>query len=250
MATQYNRITRVSGFNQPLQQVAPLVIYAFRDPTANDFAQQAQIWQNQATAGAFKLWIFNGSNNGQAIWLLLGAGSAGDFSSLTVTPGPISLTGTTNINTAGAAVTNIGVGGTGAVNIGNTTGNTHVTGTITSSAGITATTGNTVATAGNISTTAGSISSHTTLTAGTGITATTGAITATAGAVIAGTILTSEGDAAGTASTNSLSNVVATAAGGGTVTFGANGAGNITQTGWMKMYAGVTAVYIPYFAAI
>lgn len=52
------------------------------------------------------------------------------------------IVGTTNINVSGAAVTTIGTGGTGAVNIGNATGNTSITGTLLTSAGITATTGN------------------------------------------------------------------------------------------------------------
>jgi len=51
--------------------------------------------------------------------------------------------GTASINASGAGVTTIGTGGTGAVNIGNATGNTAVTGTLTSS-------GNIITTAGNL----------------------------------------------------------------------------------------------------
>jgi len=105
------------------------------------------------------------------------------------TPRPVHATtlsavGAVTINTSGAASSSIGTGGTGAVNIGNTTGNTAVTGTLTSSAGITATTGNIVASAGNLAATLGSVSAGTTVTAGTGITATTGNITATSGNVV------------------------------------------------------------------
>jgi trimeric autotransporter adhesin len=75
----------------------------------------------------------------------------------TVSGGGASITGTTTINTTGSATTTIGTGGTGAVNIGNATGNTSVTGTLTTSAGITATTGNIVATAGNLVASAGNV---------------------------------------------------------------------------------------------
>ena len=67
---------------------------------------------------------------------------------LTVTAGGAGITGTTNINTTGAAVSTIGTGGTGAVHIGNATGNTAVTGSLTASTGLTATTGNITASAG------------------------------------------------------------------------------------------------------
>lgn len=99
---------------------------------------------------------------------------------LTVTSGGAAVTGTTTINTSGAAVTTIGTGGTGAVNIGNATGNTAVTGTLTSTAGITASTGNIVATAGQVN-------AGTSMTAGTSITSTLGNITATNGNIVRGT---------------------------------------------------------------
>ena len=161
--------------------------------------------------------------NATATWLLLeSGGGSGVFSSLTVTPGPISLTGTTSINITGSGVTTIGTGGTGAVNIGNATGNTAVTGslstttslsattTITAGTGLTVTTGNAlvstgditatagniVATAGNITATAGSVSagttvsSGTTMTAGTGLTVTAGNATLTNGNLVLSTAAT------------------------------------------------------------
>jgi hypothetical protein len=69
---------------------------------------------------------------------------------LTVTAGGAGITGTTNINTTGAAVTSIGTGGTGAVHIGNATGNTAVTGSLTASTTLTATAGAITATNGNL----------------------------------------------------------------------------------------------------
>lgn len=68
---------------------------------------------------------------------------------LVVTAGGAAITGTTTINTTGAAVTTIGTGGTGAVAIGNATGNTAVTGSLTASTSLTATLGNITATNGN-----------------------------------------------------------------------------------------------------
>lgn len=119
--------------------------YALRAPTTQDIYNPGTRWQDNSVSPPV---IYETSGAGR--WLLSTSGGAGIFSSLIVTPGPISLTGTTTINTSGAAATTIGTGGTGPVNIGNATGNTAVTGTLTSSAGITATTGNLTATAGNL----------------------------------------------------------------------------------------------------
>lgn len=69
---------------------------------------------------------------------------------LTVTAGGAAVTGTTTINTTGAATTTIGTGGTGAVAIGNATGNTAVTGSLTASTTLTATLGAITATNGNL----------------------------------------------------------------------------------------------------
>ena len=131
--------------------------------------------------------------NGLATWTSPATSGAITGTGLIITPGPITLTGTTGINASGAAVTTIGTGGTGALHLGNATGNTAVTGslstttslsattTVIAGTGVTATTGNIVASAGNISTTVGSISSATTLTA------TLGNITATNGNVVMST---------------------------------------------------------------
>lgn len=102
-------------------------------------------------------YILVSKSGGTATWTLLeGSGGSGVFSSLAVT-GTSTLTGATNINITGAALTKIGVGGTGAVQIGNTTGNTSVT---------------------------GSLNTTTTLTAGTGLTVTTGGILVSGGDII------------------------------------------------------------------
>lgn len=225
MSTNINALQAYGLQQGGIIKMAPLPIPALRDPGTQDFAQPVTIWRNIVNPAVPKLWIFAGTNAGNAIWQLLEVGGgSGVFSSLTVTPGPISLTGTTSINTSGSGVTTIGTGGTGAVNIGNATGNTAVTGTLTTSAGITATTGN--------------------------ITASTGSIIASTN-IVAGVEAVALGDlGSGVASTTALTNVTATAAGGGTVTFAANGGANITQTGWLKMYVGTSIAYVPWFTTI
>jgi hypothetical protein len=134
---QYQQVAY--GLSSPLIAENPTPVIAKRNPTTSDFAFPTTIWTNTLTNA---IYILASVSNNQANWVLLEVGGgAGVFASLTVTPGPISLTGTTTINTAGAGVTTIGTGGTGAVNIGNATGNTSVTGTLTASSNITATTG-------------------------------------------------------------------------------------------------------------
>jgi len=111
------------GFNHGLQKLAPLIIRALRNPGAQDFGQYGQQWLNQANPAVPRLWVFMGGNVGSALWaeLATGGGSAGVFTSLTVTPGPISLTGATTINiAAGAQNTSIGSGSnTGTLALGN-----------------------------------------------------------------------------------------------------------------------------------
>lgn len=198
MSKQYYNNVGYSLNQSPLNNLASSPIVAKRTPTTADTGfPLGQLWIIPSTNAAY---VLTSVLAGAATWNLIEAGGgAGVFSSLTVTPGPISLTGTTTINTSGSAVTTIGTGGTGAVNIGNATGNTAVTGslstttslsattTVTAGTGITSTTGNIVASAGNINATLGSMSAGTTVTAGTGITATTGNITATNGNIVLST---------------------------------------------------------------
>ena len=136
------------GFPQPISPSALVPIIAKRAPTTTDYANIGQTWIYTTSNLAY---ILTSIVSNSSTWLLLEAsGGVGTFSSLTVTPGPISLTGTTTINTTGSAVTSIGTGGTGAVNIGNATGNTAVTGSLTASTSLTATLGNITATNGNV----------------------------------------------------------------------------------------------------
>lgn len=119
------------GFTQALLNIFPQPIIALRAPTTKDKAQLGTTWINKSSGFAY---ILTQIVNNAANWV--GAAGGELLTSLTVTPGPISLTGTTTINTAGAANTIIGTGGTGVVSIGNATGNTSITGTLTTSSTI------------------------------------------------------------------------------------------------------------------
>lgn len=145
--------------------------YAMRAPSTQDVYPAGTRWQDNSVNPAI---IYQTTGGG--IWYS-DASASGSFTTLVVTPGPVSLTGTTSINTSGAAVTSINTGGTGALNLGNATGNTAVTGSLTSSAALSA---------NNISSTT-TIAAGTSVTAGTTVTATLGNITATNGNIVRGT---------------------------------------------------------------
>lgn len=141
-----NQRTNVSyGLNQALINNSPTPIASKRNPSTTDYAAVGTVWCNVTNNEVF---ILASIVANVATWQQTGGGGgAGNFASLTVTPGPTSLTGNTtltggtifasgtvNINTAGAGITDIGGGsgavnigtGTGAVNIGNGTGNTTI----------------------------------------------------------------------------------------------------------------------------
>lgn len=129
MANNNSGPYRVTGYglSDALPNVFPSPIVAKRAPTSNDLKYQlGQIWILSTSQLAYILVQVVG---GVATWLLLeSGGGSGTFSSLTVTPGPTSLTGTTT-----------------------------VTGTVTSSGNITATAGGLTATAGNITASNGNV---------------------------------------------------------------------------------------------
>lgn len=74
--------------------------------------------------------------------------------------------------------------------------------------------------------------------------------TSTAALQVTGSVSVGGDPGVGVASHTDLTNGTATAAGGGAVTFQANGAGAIAQTGWMKFYINGVASYVPYFQTI
>lgn len=154
------------GLTDSLLNVFPKPIIALRAPLATDKAQLGTVWVNKAANTAY---VLTSVINNVATWT--GLGGAGTFSALTVTPGPVSLTGTTTINTTGTANTTIG-NATGSVNL---IGNSGVTGEWSVSSNLFV--------GDNISTTTGNISSFGTMDAGDTITAQND-ITTIAGSVI------------------------------------------------------------------
>lgn len=240
------------GLSQSLPNIFPTPIVGKRAPTTADINKQlGQVWIYNSTA-----YILVNVAAGSATWQLIEAsGGAGVFSALTVTPGPTSITGTTGINTAGAGVTTINTGGTGALNLGNATGNTAVTGSLTASTGL-------VATAGGIAAT-GTSTINTTGAATTSIaTGGTGALNlgnATGNTTITGNVIASSyvsaatlyatGDTGGAALTvgfSDVSNLTANSTGAFTIL--SKTANNLNSTGFIKIYVGATAYWIPVFS--
>lgn len=157
MAVKNTRKQTSYGYPNPQANLFPDPIVASRAPAATDFGEVGQEWVDSAAGNIYFLVSISA---GAANWLLMEAGGgAGIFTSLTVNPGPISLTGTTtintiggssttignaatttavrgtvNINTTGVGDTSIGTGGTGIVDIGNAVGTTFVTGLLTTQA--------------------------------------------------------------------------------------------------------------------
>jgi hypothetical protein len=108
------------GLNVALPNLSPNPIQANRAPVGADKGYlPGTLWIYKAANAPY---ILTSVVNNVANWQLLTvSGSAGVFSSLTVTPGPISLTGATVINNTGAANTAIGTGtNTGVLALGNT----------------------------------------------------------------------------------------------------------------------------------
>lgn len=112
------------GLSQAIINNAPQPVSAKRAPLTSDFMQVGTVWCNTTTNTVY---ILASITNNSANWQAVGGGGAGVFSSLTVTPGPINLTGTTNI----IGLTNINVAGTANTNIGNATGSVDIEGDVT-----------------------------------------------------------------------------------------------------------------------
>jgi len=135
------------GLSQAIIPNSPSPVVAKRNPLVSDHMQVGTVWCNITNNDVF---ILASITNNSANWVSI-SGGAGNFASLIVFPGPISLTGTTTINGVGTAetfignalsttditgpveintlgngLTQIGAGGTGRVDIGNATGNTFI----------------------------------------------------------------------------------------------------------------------------
>jgi hypothetical protein len=107
------------GLSQPLIDVMSPPIVAKRAPNTNDYAPVGTIWTEPSTDS---VWIESGIISNVANWVNV-SGGAGSFSSLTVTPGPTSLTGIVTMNAGAGNAIHIGIDATDhPVSIGSFTG--------------------------------------------------------------------------------------------------------------------------------
>jgi hypothetical protein len=116
------------GLSEALPVLAPFPVRANRAPTTADKGYAiGTLWVYSAATDAY---ILMSVVNNLANWeLLTSGGGAGIFSSLLVTPGPITLTGVFNLNTSGANAINIGTGTySGTISIGNAAGTVGIEG--------------------------------------------------------------------------------------------------------------------------
>lgn len=226
----------VYGLTQALTNQPPRPIISKRAPLTTDQAQLGTVWVvgiDSSGVTENTAWILTSIINNSANWQAIGGGSgAGVFSSLTVNPGPTSLTG--NFSSTGGTFTV--ATGTNAINI---------------SADAAATTVNLATGAAVKTVTIGNSTSTTTL----NLVAGTGNVNVTNGDFIGsgkveGVSLYATGDGAGVASTNAVTNVTNTTQGAGTLSIKSTTGNNGNNTGFIKCYVGVTAVYLPYFATI
>ncbi len=226
------------GESQPLLNVFAAPIISLRAPTTADKAQIGTLWVYTTTNTAYVLTSIVG---GLANWTVGGNSGTGDFTSVVVNPGNLTVSAGNISATAGSisAGTTIAAG----TSLSATTSVAAGT-TVTAGTGITATTGNIVATTGNITATAGNI------------VATAGNFSAPAGSIsvggnVTGTQLYAAGDnGVGIGTTTSFTNVVNTTQSSGALTILATSTGSNTNTGLLKIYVGTTVAYIPYWETI
>jgi len=111
MSVQNTRRNSAYGLTDALVNVFPAPIVARRVPTTHDMAQVGTLWVDALNNNAYVLTSVHANS---ATWVTFSQGAA-TFSSLTVTPGPTSLTGAVTIATANSAFAL--TTGTGTVNI-------------------------------------------------------------------------------------------------------------------------------------
>lgn len=256
------------GLSQALPNIFPSPIAAKRIPTVNDIKYQlGQIWIVPATNVAY---ILTSVVGGIATWVLLETGGgAGAFTTLTST-------GATTLATTGASTNTFG-NTTGATSLSLLVGTGNFVlngvGASTYSIGAATTTGTITiggtAQTGTIGIGGSSAANMINIGIGTGAntvniaTTGTGTVTignATGGVGLAGIVssngillaqsLYATGDAGGVPATVGLSNTVTSIAGGtGAYTItSATGSTARVNTGFLKLYNGTAAIYIPFYA--
>jgi hypothetical protein len=114
----YSGTKRSPGFNSWQNSFNPDNLVMQRAPTGTDIGLPGQLWiepldKNYAVVNG--VWIAGNRAAGVQTWInLIASGGSGLFSSLTVTPGPTSLTGTTTVTGSLATVGSMSVTSTGA----------------------------------------------------------------------------------------------------------------------------------------
>lgn len=252
------------GLQQAIISLNPENLYMKRNPRSTDRAEIGTWLFNTAASTA---WFLPSITGGVSNWMQVETGgSTGSFAALTST-------GATTLATTGASVNTFGnvtgatslalLVGTGGFSVTGVAGSVFTigTGVTTGSIGIgnALTTGSltmgTALTTGFVTIGSGASTSALNLLAGSGLINVTGNISQTGGitssGAIAGAAISATSDAGGFASEITLSNASVPVA-GGTGVFVINpssGAGNTANTGFIKLYLGVTAIYIPYWIA-
>ena len=123
----------VYGFSNPLTNASSPPIALNISPTVGNKAPIGQLWVNKSINTAF---ILTSIVNGLANWQPFSGSS--DFSSLTVDPGPVTLTctGTNQINMNAIEINLNPVSAANTVNIGNITGLTNIIGDLSIQQGL------------------------------------------------------------------------------------------------------------------
>lgn len=240
------------GLTNALPTIFQPPIVAKRAPTTADLADIGATWIYPAVNTS---WTLTSIVAGAATWVDNGgSGGTGVFASVEATTGNITADLGNFVATAGSATIH--------GNITSTTGNLVSTlGSVSAATTVTAGTG-IIATTGNIAASAGNVSASGTVTAGTGINSSTGNIVASTGNIISslgsitaattvsGAGVVATGDTGGFATFTTLSNATNTTQSTGTLAIKSTTANPGNNAGFIKMYVGVTTVYVPYFTNI
>lgn len=254
MALNRQRKNLAYGLGVPLQELSPQPVVSNRAPTTSDKAALGTVWVYKATNAAYVLASIVANS---ATWtpLTVNAGATISTGNLTVTTGNIVVTAGDITATAGDITATAGDVVVSAGDIAATLGDiTAVAGTVTAGAtvvggtGITATTGDVTCSAGDVEVTIGDV--H--LAAG-DVVADLGNISATVGTITAGSTITglqlyaTGDDGTGVVSTVSITNITDDSISTGVGDIKMKSANPGTNTGWLKIYRGTVASYIPYW---
>lgn len=271
-----NRNNISYGLNQPLNNDAPEPVIANRAPTASDSAALGTIWCDKTTD---TFYVLTSIVEGGSAWIAGGGGSVavdaivGDSGEAHPVDGNIYLQGASGNGVSFVAsgdTVECALGALVADSLNATNGNVDIDagdliiteGDILMTLGdITVTEGNATLSEGDLTLTNGTIfingidggMSITGAGSGSGWITLSNAASIEVrdtGAVYAPKLAATDDIAGEVAQTSFTNVVVATTAGGGTLTIPSNSAGSGTTAGFLKAYVGTTVIYIPYFTDI